>query len=62
MVVNLDKLIENFAGKWIAYDQRSDNLLASGENAKTVYEIASKKIDHTPTLFKVPSSSTPYIG
>ncbi len=44
--------LRKYEGKYIAIV--GDNVVASGDNAKTVYEEARRKTGKTPTLAKVP--------
>ena len=60
--MDLKKLIKQYGGKWVAVKPQTNNVVASGGNAKEVYMNAQKKGLKIPTLFKVPTKYTPYIG
>jgi|GEM_PF-5010504 len=59
--MNLNSLIEQYKGKWVAFRPNSNVVITSGIDAKKVYAKAKKEIA-TPTLFKVPVKYTPNIG
>ena len=60
--MDIAKLIKKFAGQWVALNEDSTKVVASGKNAKTVYNEAKKVGFDTPKLFKVPLNDLPYIG
>lgn len=62
MKINLEKLIKNYGGKWIALNKNLDKVVVSGNNAKKVFEKAKDKGYKIPTLFKVPTRLIAYIG
>lgn len=49
-------------GKWVAFDEKEENIVASDINARKVYDLAIKKGVAVPILFKVPSVLTNYVG
>lgn len=60
--MNLLKLIKKHGGKWVALKPDSDIVVSSGRNVEKVYSEAKKKGISIPTLFKVPTKNTAYIG
>ena len=62
MKSDLIKLIKNYGGKWVALKPDTEFVVSSGKDAKKVYREAQEKGVEIPTLFKVPTKYTPYIG
>ncbi len=60
--INWTPIFEKYAGKWVALKGDEETVVASGENAKTVFEKAKKSGVKIPILLKVPTESLPYIG
>ena len=54
--------LEKYKGKWVAFDENEEEIIASSQKAKTAYERAVKKGIKVPILFKVPGVFAPYIG
>lgn len=62
MEIDLKKLIKKYGGKWVALNEDSSEVVASGKKAKKVYNEAKKKGSEVPKLYKVPRKYVPYIG
>ena len=62
MNLNLKRLIKNYGGNWIAFNEDSSKVIASGKKAMKVYDEAKKKGSDIPKLYKVPNKYLPYIG
>jgi len=60
--INWNFLFDNYKGKWVALKGDERIVVASGNDAKVVYEEAVKKGVKIPTLFKVPTSSVLFVG
>lgn len=60
--IDFTKIQKKYKGSWVALDDKLDNVISNGKNAKSVYEKAVKKGYKSPTLFKVPKQITPYFG
>ena len=60
--MNIKKLIDKYAGKWVALTDDSSKVIASSTKANYVYKKAKKKGFKIPKLFKVPTKHLPYIG
>jgi hypothetical protein len=60
--MTLKTLITKFGGKWVAFKPETKSIVSFGPNAVKVYKDAQKKGINIPTLFKVPTKYTPYIG
>ena len=63
-IMNLDikRLIKNYGGNWVALNDTSSRVIASGKKAEKVYNEAKKKGSEIPKLYKVPTEYMPYIG
>lgn len=62
MKSDLLKLIKKHGGNWVALKPDTELVVSSGKDAKKVYQEAQKKGVEIPTLFKVPTKYTSYIG
>jgi hypothetical protein len=62
MNLDLKRLIKNYGGRWVALNENSSRVIASGRKAQKVYDAAKKKGSETPKLYKVPKRYLPYIG
>lgn len=62
MNINLEKLIKNHGGQWVALDENLEKVIASSKSAKTALNKAEKKGIKIPHLFKVPTRLIAYIG
>lgn len=62
MNLNLKRLIKNYGGRWVALNENSSRVIASGKKAQKVYEEAKKKGSKIPKLYRVPNKYLPYIG
>ncbi len=60
--INWKLLFDHYKGKWVALKSDEKTVVASGGNAKVVYEKAIKKGVKIPTLLKVPTASVPFVG
>jgi len=61
-IIDFKNLIKNYKGKWVALETKEKKVVASGANAKKVYNEAIKKGVKVPTLFKVPTKSVAFVG
>jgi len=62
-MLNLDNLIKNYPGKWVAFgNENYKKVIVSGNSAKKVATLAKQKGYEVPTLFKVPTKLVAYIG
>lgn len=62
MNLDLKRLIKNYGGNWIALNENSSRVIASGKKAQKVYDEAKKKGSKIPKLYRVPNKYIPYIG
>lgn len=62
MNLDLKKLIKKHGGRWVALNENSSRVIASGKKAQSVYDEAKKKGSEIPKLYKVPNKYMPYIG
>lgn len=60
--MSLLDLIKKFGGEWVALYPDTNKVIANGRDAKKVFLRAKEKGVNMPTLFKVPTKYTPYIG
>ncbi len=59
---NLETLVKQHGGKWVALKPNTNNVVVSGQDAVKVYKSAQKKGLKIPTMFKVPIKLVPFIG
>jgi len=62
MNLDLKRLIKNYGGRWVALNDNSSKVIASGTKAQKVYDEAKKKGSEIPKLYKVPNKYIPIIG
>ena len=62
MNLDLKRLIKSYGGNWVALNENSSRVIASGKKAQKVYDEAKKKGSEIPKLYKVPNKYIPYIG
>ena len=62
MNLDLKRLIKYYGGSWVALNEKSSRVIASGKKAQKVYDEAKKKSSAIPKLYKVPNKYLPYIG
>lgn len=60
--INWTPIFEKYPGKWVALKSDKVTVVASGNDAKIVYDRAIKSGVKIPTLFKVPTVSVPFVG
>ena len=54
--------MDKYKGLWVALEEDEKTIVASGKNAKKVYEKAVASGVSVPILYKVPTISASYIG
>lgn len=62
MNLDLKRLIKKYGGNWVALNENSSRVIASGNKAQKVYDEAKMKGSEIPKLYKVPNKYIPYIG
>jgi len=62
MNLDIKRLIKNYGGKWVAFNDSSSRVIVSGKRAEKVFDEAKKKGSKIPKLYKVPTEYLPYIG
>jgi len=62
MNLDLKRLIKKYGGFWVAFNEDSSRVIASGKKAQKVYDEAKKKGSDIPKLYKVPNKYIPIIG
>lgn len=60
--IDFTEIYKQYKGKWVALTEDESKVVASGSDAKRVFNEAKKKGCKVPILFKVPSKFLPYIG
>ncbi|OGY17206.1 MAG: hypothetical protein A2785_04285 [Candidatus Chisholmbacteria bacterium RIFCSPHIGHO2_01_FULL_49_18] len=51
-----------YAGKWVAFAEDRESVVADAKTLKTLMKRASKKGFKNPIVFKVPQEMVPYVG
>lgn len=62
MAKDFSKIYKKYKGLWVALSKDEKRVIASGKDAKLVFEEAKKKGSKTPLLFKVPEELIAYVG
>ncbi len=62
LIMSLLDLIKKFGGEWVALYPDTNRVVASDKNAKKAFLKAKREGVEMPTLFRVPTKYTPYIG
>ncbi len=62
MQVDLTSVYKKYKGLWVALNDKWDIVISSDKDVKKARDKAIKKGFKEPTMFKVPTKNTAYIG
>jgi len=61
-IMNFDKIYQEYAGKWIALNNREDKIVGASTSSQKAFEEAIKNGEKQPILFKIPHPSISWVG
>ena len=62
-VIDHTQIVKDYKGKWVVLDKTYRKVQGEGKTwAKEIKQYRAKGFTDTPSVFKVPTKLTPYVG